>query len=125
MLLLTRPGAGRDASRRSGGRLASKISVPLEELHGALVAPGGGERLERAEVLPLAGALVLLARVEPVPAGRELADHGYTAAGACPVRRKARIERTKLPMTKVRGTMGMIGKSGILFISCLARMPGR
>src|SRR6266511_287503 len=50
-------------------------SMALEELHGALVALRGSERLEGAEVLALARARVLLARVEAELAGLELADH--------------------------------------------------
>ena len=50
-------------------------SVPLEELHGALVALRGRERLEGAEIPPLARARILLARVEAELARLELPDH--------------------------------------------------
>ena len=50
-------------------------SVPLEELHGPLMLLGGGERLEGAQVLALARALVLLPGVEAVSTRLELADH--------------------------------------------------
>ncbi len=49
--------------------------MALEELDGALVPLRGSERLERAEVLALARARVLLARVEAERAGLELPDH--------------------------------------------------
>src|SRR5256712_992799 len=50
-------------------------SVPLEDLHGALLALRGRERLEGAEVPPLARARVLHARVETELARLELPDH--------------------------------------------------
>src|SRR5436309_9243854 len=50
-------------------------SVPLEELHGALVALRGRECLEGAEIPPLARARVLLALVEAELARFELPDH--------------------------------------------------
>src|SRR6187399_3233616 len=52
-----------------------EVLVPLEVLHRLLVLLRGGERLERAEVLPLSGLRVLLARVEAVPARLQLSDH--------------------------------------------------
>jgi hypothetical protein len=48
----------------------------LEELHRALVLLGRLPARKRAEVAALAGARVLLARIEPVLARLELADHG-------------------------------------------------
>src|SRR6188508_3532441 len=54
---------------------APPSAVPLEVLHRALVLLGGGARLEGAQVAALAGPGVLLARVEAVAAGLELADH--------------------------------------------------
>src|SRR5437879_13042876 len=50
-------------------------SVPLEGLHGALLALRGRERLQVAEVPPLARARVLHARVETELARLELPDH--------------------------------------------------
>src|SRR5207245_8960784 len=50
-------------------------SVPLEGLHGALLALRGRERPEGAEVPPLARARVLHARVETELARLELPDH--------------------------------------------------
>src|SRR6266850_4159134 len=50
-------------------------SVTLEELHGALVALRGGERLEGAEVPSLARTRVLVARIEAEPTRLELPDH--------------------------------------------------
>ena len=54
----------------------TKILMPLEILHLALVALGRGAGIESAEIAALAGLRVCLARVEPVFAGGELADHG-------------------------------------------------
>lgn len=51
-------------------------SMPLEILHSALVLLGGGTRGEGAEIAPPAGLRILLARVQPVSSGRELADNG-------------------------------------------------
>src|SRR5207237_8124728 len=52
-----------------------RSSGALEGLNGALVLFGGRASLERAEVPPAPGARILLARVEPILAGLELADH--------------------------------------------------
>ena len=52
-------------------------SMPLEILHFALVLLGGLARGKRAEVAPLAGARIGLARVEAVFAGGEFADHEH------------------------------------------------
>jgi hypothetical protein len=57
-------------------------SLAFEELNGPLVLASGSERLEGTQVLALAGATVLLARVEPVHAGLELADHASEYAYA-------------------------------------------
>src|SRR5262249_3853969 len=51
-------------------------SMPLEILHGALVLFGGRTRFERAEIAPSTGLRIDLARIEPVLAGLQLADHG-------------------------------------------------
>src|SRR5205814_1333350 len=51
----------------------------LEELHRPLVFSGGGKRLERTQVPPLAGLGVRLARVEPIQSGFEFADHAFTS----------------------------------------------
>src|SRR4029453_13456193 len=48
---------------------------PLEELDGALVSQRLLAGVEGAEVAPLARLRVLLARVEAIAAGRQLADH--------------------------------------------------
>src|ERR1043165_5992230 len=50
--------------------------VPLEVLHGPLVLLRRLARLERAEMAALAGLRILFARVEPVFARFQLADHG-------------------------------------------------
>src|SRR5262249_27732794 len=66
-------GALRHPPLRGGIRPAS--AVALEELHRALVLLGRLTARERAEIAPLAGARILLARIEPVLTGFELADH--------------------------------------------------
>src|SRR5436190_22215552 len=63
---------------------ARRSSAPLEELDLALVLLGRCARLERAEVAALAGLRVDLARIEAVPARRELADHGFTFVAMSP-----------------------------------------
>src|SRR6478752_174002 len=55
---------------------AARNSVALEVLHVTLVLLRRGARLEGAKVAALAGLGIGLARVEPVFAGCELADHG-------------------------------------------------
>jgi hypothetical protein len=55
--------------------------VPLEVLNLAFVLLGGAFALEGAEVAALAGLRVLLARIEPVFAGFELADHAAGTLG--------------------------------------------
>src|ERR1700741_2522439 len=50
-------------------------SVALEVLHRALMLLGRRARLECAEVAPAAGLRVGFARIKPVSAGFELADH--------------------------------------------------
>ena len=49
----------------------------LEKLHGALVFLRRRARIERAEITPPAGLWIYLARIEPVFARCELADHGW------------------------------------------------
>src|SRR5437870_3704974 len=58
----------RDAASRG-------LSVPLEELDLSLVVQRGFARIERAQVAPLAGLGIDPARVDPVLAGSEFADH--------------------------------------------------
>src|SRR5439155_4284583 len=70
-----REGHGAGARQQRMGAVATAASVPLEELHGALVALRGRKRIEGAEVPPLARARVLLARVEAELARVELSDH--------------------------------------------------
>jgi hypothetical protein len=54
---------------------AARSALAPEILHGAFVFLGGGARGEGSEVVALAGFGIFLARVEPVFAGFELADH--------------------------------------------------
>lgn len=51
--------------------------VPLEKLNRSLVLLGGRERLEGAEVAPPARSRVFLARIQPILAALELANHLY------------------------------------------------
>src|SRR5919197_1506201 len=55
--------------------LLSLASMTLEILNGVLVFFGRRGRLERAEIGARAGLRIDLARIEPVAAGLELADH--------------------------------------------------
>lgn len=50
--------------------------MPLEILHRPLMAFGRGAAGEGAEIAPPPGLRVYFARVEPVFAGGQLADHG-------------------------------------------------
>jgi hypothetical protein len=50
--------------------------MPLEKLYGALVLLRRGAAAKGAEIAPPADLWIFLARVEPVFAGGELADHG-------------------------------------------------
>jgi hypothetical protein len=50
--------------------------VPFEILHRTLMALGGGAAGEGAKIAAAPGLRVLLARIETILAGRELADHG-------------------------------------------------
>ncbi|CDX28199.1 hypothetical protein MPLA_1350016 [Mesorhizobium sp. ORS 3359] len=54
---------------------AETVLVPLEILHFAFVLFGGFARLESAEIAALAGPGIDLARIEPVFAGFQFADH--------------------------------------------------
>jgi hypothetical protein len=49
--------------------------MPLEKLHFSLMLFGGGSGVERAEVSPLSGSRIGLARVEAVSAGGKFSDH--------------------------------------------------
>src|SRR5438105_538684 len=51
-------------------------SMTLEKLHGALVLLRGGTAAKGAEIAPPAGLRIDFARIEPVFAGGELANHG-------------------------------------------------
>src|SRR5580704_2227591 len=54
--------------------------MPFEILHGAFVLLGGGAAVEGAEIAAFAGLGIYLARIEPVFAGRQFADHGVSSA---------------------------------------------
>src|SRR5262245_310411 len=54
-------------------------SGPFEVLHCALVLFGSGAGFECSQIPPLAGLRVLLARIEPVRAVLEFADHAVTS----------------------------------------------
>jgi hypothetical protein len=59
-----------------GGRLsAQRLAAALEMLHRTLVLFGRRARLERAEIAPLAGFRIELARIETIASGFELANH--------------------------------------------------
>src|SRR5438132_7776429 len=68
------------APRALQGLKSSRGSVPLEILHRALMALGCRAAAERAQVTAPAGLWIGLARIEPVAAGFELADHGRVQA---------------------------------------------
>src|ERR1700759_3449252 len=84
LLMLSRRIIGTRMKRKSSRPLilsgtvgeALQALVPLEILHVSLVLFGRGARLEGAEITALAGLRVDLARIEPVLAGSQLADHG-------------------------------------------------
>src|SRR4029077_5247402 len=58
-----------------GGRLAACLLMPLEVLHFPLMPAGRGAGGKGAEIAPLSGARIFLARVQAILAGPELADH--------------------------------------------------
>jgi hypothetical protein len=58
-------------------RRSSSAGAALEQLNRALVLLRRLAGLERAEIPPLAGLVVLLSGVQAVRAGFELADHRY------------------------------------------------
>jgi hypothetical protein len=51
-------------------------SVPLEELHFALMLFSGGSGVERAEIAAFSGSGIGFARVKAKSAGRKFSDHG-------------------------------------------------
>src|SRR5262249_60429405 len=73
----SRPSAWDASPPGAGGALGWPLglAVPFEVLDGALVLLGSFARREGAEVLALARLRSLLARVEPVLAAGELANH--------------------------------------------------
>src|SRR5215472_5560709 len=71
--------AGDDYPDR-GLRPVEAGSVPraLEILYGSFMPLGGSEASEGAEIAPLAGPRILLARIEPIAARAQLANHGVS-----------------------------------------------
>src|SRR4029077_8302901 len=67
------PVTGRFSRAKQTRRMAA--SVALEVLHRALMLLGRRARLECAEVPPAPGLRVGFARIKPITAGFELADH--------------------------------------------------
>src|SRR5687768_11014641 len=59
----------------TSGAMCTGLAATLEELDGALVFLRRRARAERAQVSPLSGSRIELARVQSVLAGFELADH--------------------------------------------------
>jgi hypothetical protein len=57
--------------------------MALKELHFALVLFGRFARIERSQVPPFASFGILFARVKPVFAGLELANHKHLPHRAC------------------------------------------
>src|SRR5690349_3559274 len=71
-------------------------SMPLEKLHGALVLLGARPARKRAEVSAPAGLRIDLARVEPVLAAPEAANHrelAFARFAFRPVRAAGRARR--------------------------------
>ena len=58
--------------------------MPFEILHGTLVLLGGGAAVEGTEIAASAGLRIYLARIEPVFAGRQFADHWRVLGNAPP-----------------------------------------
>src|SRR5262249_36280815 len=89
LLVLSTPTPGSFHSREirrpspplRGGR-ARETSSSLEILHGALVLLRGGAAGKGAEIAPLAGVRILFARIEPVFAGGEFANHDADSCAA-------------------------------------------
>ena len=65
-------------------------SMPLEELHGALVLRRRRAAGEGAEIAPPAGLRIYFAGIEPVFAGGEFADHGGPRKRAAFTRQRSR-----------------------------------
>ena len=74
--------------------------MTFEVLHGAFVLLRGRAAAERAEIAAPPGLRILLARIEPILAGCELADHGACAIEASPQRQIAM--RSAVPETLSR-----------------------
>jgi hypothetical protein len=70
------------------------VSRALEILHGTLVLFRRGARLEGAQIAPLAGLGIGLARIEPVLSGWQLADHGSVSSYAFSTAIEAKVFQT-------------------------------
>src|SRR5437870_4725342 len=68
------------------GGCGGAASMALEVLHGALVLLGRCARRKRAEIAAAAGLRVDFARIEPIAARLELADHHRLPRAACALR---------------------------------------
>src|SRR5437660_7385099 len=85
-------------------------SVALAVLHRALMLLSRHARIECAEITPAAGLRVDFARIKPVSAGFELADHAAsippatpgTARSSAPPRKANPKERTKFGKPTLR-----------------------
>src|SRR4029077_1710687 len=86
-------------------------AAPLEELHGALVFFRGLAGVEGAEVPPLPGDAVDLARIQPVLPGFQLANHGTQpscGASSGGVGRFAKMLSDKSGFDRTRGIVGVL-----------------
>jgi hypothetical protein len=70
------------AALQSGAWPLLLPSVPFEVLDLAFVLFGGGARLERAKIAPALGFRIDFARIQPIFAGAELANHVLGASSA-------------------------------------------
>src|ERR1700674_1398143 len=101
-----RPGSPSSSACRLLGGLYGGGSPPLEKLHGPLVLLRGGPGLEGPEVSAPARLRIFLPGVEPVAAGRELADHS-SASGPATSRSPSRppSNRGSCPLPSARSVL--------------------